>query len=41
MRRDPFDRLLMAQAYVERATFVTADRSLLGLGYAWVHDARS
>src|SRR5262245_29303175 len=27
--RDPFDRLLVAQAYLERATLYTADRQLL------------
>jgi PIN domain nuclease of toxin-antitoxin system len=30
--RDPFDRLLVAQADVERARFVTADRALAGYG---------
>lgn len=39
-RHDPFDRLLIAQAHVERATFVTADRRLLDLGLDWILDAR-
>jgi PIN domain nuclease of toxin-antitoxin system len=30
--RDPFDRLLVAQAEVERATLYTADRQLLAYG---------
>lgn len=37
--RDPFDRILLAQAKVERPTFLTADRRLLTLGYDWVADA--
>ena len=41
VRHDPFDRLYMAQAHEERATLMTSDRHLLGLGYAWVVDARS
>ena len=32
LRHDPFDRLLLAQALVERCRFLTADRRLLGLG---------
>lgn len=38
---DPFDRLLMAQALVERADFLTADRRLLALSLPWVLDARA
>lgn len=38
-RHDPFDRLLLAQAYVERCDFVTADARLLGLELDWVIDA--
>lgn len=38
-RRDPFDRLMLAQAAVEQARFVTADRRLLDLGLDWVLDA--
>ena len=37
---DPFDRLLLTQATVEGLLFVTADRTLLGLGRADVLDAR-
>lgn len=37
--RDPFDRILLAQAMVERLTFLTADRRLLALGYDWIVDA--
>ena len=29
-QRDPFDRLLVAQAAAEQLTFVTADRAILG-----------
>lgn len=38
-RHDPFDRLLLAQALVERGRLLTVDRRLLGLGLAWVVDA--
>lgn len=38
---DPFDRLMCAQALVERASLVTSDRRLLGLGYDWILDARA
>ena len=34
--RDPFDRLLAAQARIEGLTLVTADQRLQGLGAAWV-----
>lgn len=37
-RHDPFDRMLLAQAYIERLTFLTADRALLGLGLPHVVD---
>ena len=37
---DPFDRLLLAQALVERAELLTVDRRLLGLGRDWILDAR-
>ena len=37
-RHDPFDRALLAQALVERLTFVTFDRRLLKLGYDWILD---
>lgn len=36
---DPFDRMLLAQAAVERATFLTADRTLLALDLPWIIDA--
>lgn len=39
-RHDPFDRLLVAQAEGEGADFLTADRTLLGMGKPWVYDAR-
>lgn len=38
---DPFDRLLLAQALVERADFLTADRRLLALDRDWILDART
>lgn len=40
-RHDPFDRLLIAQAHVERIGLLTADRVLLGLGRGDVVDARA
>ena len=40
-RHDPFDRMLLAQARVEGAQLLTSDAVLLGLGHAWVIDARS
>lgn len=39
LRHDPFDRILLAQAKVERMDFLTADRRLLALGHTWVLDA--
>ncbi len=39
IRHDPFDRLLVAQAHVERLPLLTADRVLLGLGRDLVVDA--
>ncbi len=38
-RNDPFDRLMLAQAAVEGARLLTADRRLLDLGLDWVLDA--
>jgi PIN domain nuclease of toxin-antitoxin system len=38
-RHDPFDRLMLAQAAVEQARLVTADRRLLDQGLDWVLDA--
>ena len=32
VHRDPFDRLLVAQAAQERLSLITADRTLLGYG---------
>lgn len=40
VRHDPFDRLILAQARVERATLLTADRVLLSLDLPRVDDAR-
>ena len=34
--RDPFDRLLAAQAQIEGLTLVTADAKVQGLGAAWL-----
>lgn len=34
--RDPFDRLLAAQAIAEELTLVTADTKVQGLGAAWL-----
>jgi PIN domain nuclease of toxin-antitoxin system len=34
--RDPFDRLLAAQAQIEGLTVVTADARVQGLGAAWL-----
>ena len=39
-RHDPFDRLLVAQAYRSRMDFLTSDRALLGLGRDFIIDAR-
>jgi PIN domain nuclease of toxin-antitoxin system len=38
-RHDPFDRLMLAQAAVEQALLMTADRRLLDLELDWVLDA--
>jgi PIN domain nuclease of toxin-antitoxin system len=38
--RDPFDRVLVAQAASERLTLLTADRVLLSAGLPVVRDAR-
>lgn len=38
---DPFDRMLLAQAYAERIDFLTADRTLLALDRDWIVDARA
>ena len=39
LRHDPFDRLLMSQARLERADLMTADRVLLASKYDFVVDA--
>lgn len=39
-RHDPFDRMLLTQAKANDLLFLTADRSLLALGYDWLRDAR-
>ena len=38
--RDPVDRMLIAQAGVERLDFLTADRQILGADLSGVFDAR-
>ena len=38
-RHDPFDRLLLAQASVERCDFITADQRLLAIGRSWIYAA--
>jgi PIN domain nuclease of toxin-antitoxin system len=40
-RHDPFVRLILAQAFVEGCTLLTADRVLLSLGRSFVRDARA
>jgi PIN domain nuclease of toxin-antitoxin system len=39
-RHDPFDRMLLAQAKVEKITFLTSDNNLLKLQLSYVIDAR-
>lgn len=36
---DPFDRMILAQASAENLTLITADQTLLSLGFDWVMDA--
>ena len=36
---DPFDRMLVAQAYVDGLSLLTADRRLLALNRPWIIDA--
>lgn len=38
--KDPFDRLLVAQAQIEDLTFLTADQAILQSGYPFLLDAR-
>jgi PIN domain nuclease of toxin-antitoxin system len=40
-RQDPFDRLILAQAFAENMTLLTADRVLISLGRPFVRDARA
>jgi PIN domain nuclease of toxin-antitoxin system len=40
VRHDPFDRMLLAQARVERMALITSDQVLLALGEPWIVDAR-
>lgn len=40
-RHDPFDRLLLSQAHLERINFFTVDTVLLDLDLAFVIDART
>jgi PIN domain nuclease of toxin-antitoxin system len=39
LRHDPFDRLLVSQARLERLQLLTADKVILGHGYEFVIDA--
>jgi PIN domain nuclease of toxin-antitoxin system len=39
-KHDPFDRMLLAQAQLERISLMTADTFLLALGLPYVMDAR-
>lgn len=39
-KHDPFDRILLAQADIERLTLLSADKILLGMGLDYVIDAR-
>ena len=41
LRHDPLDRLLIAQAKLERLDLLTADKVLLARGYGFVVDATS
>lgn len=40
-RHDPFDRLILAQAFSEGLTLVTADHVLLSLGRSFVRNAQA
>lgn len=40
IRHDPFDRMIIAQAFSEGLTLLTADETLLGLGLNYIVDAR-
>jgi PIN domain nuclease of toxin-antitoxin system len=39
LRHDPMDRAIVAQAAAEGLNLITADRTLLELGFTWVIDA--
>ena len=39
--RDPFDRMLVAQAAAQNLTFLTADRLILAASLDFAHDART
>lgn len=39
LRHDPFDRLILSQAFLHRLTLLTADSVLLGLGRDFVVDS--
>jgi len=39
LRHDPFDRLIVSQAYQHRLTLLTADAVLLGLGRDFIADS--
>lgn len=41
VRHDPFDRMILAQASVERMMLLTADATLRTLGWAGILDARA
>lgn len=41
VRHDPFDRMILAQAHVERMRLLTSDQVLLGLGFDWIVYARA
>lgn len=40
-KHDPFDRMILAQAASENLKLITSDEVLLGLGFDWVHNART
>ncbi|MFM6967082.1 MAG: type II toxin-antitoxin system VapC family toxin [Rhodoluna sp.] len=37
---DPFDRMILAQAFAEAAVLVTSDERMLALGLDWIIDAQ-
>lgn len=40
VRHEPFDRMILAQAAAENCLLITADQTLLDLGFDWILDAR-